>query len=228
MRYLAIIFGLLTLGPGEAQLSNTTQTTDENAAAISAGDAIVYQVIPAETELRILVFRDGPLARLGHNHVILAQQVSGSIALRDPRDTSTFELSLPVAALLVDTAQARDEEGPAFSSEPSAADAARTRENMLGPRVLNQQRFPAIRITGGLTSSGESPSTQVEIHFREGVTQKTVPINLIVTTDRLTISGNLAISHRELGLAPFSVMMGAIRVADVINLRFEISAARQR
>jgi hypothetical protein len=228
MRFLAITIGLLTLAPSLAQLPDGTQTTDANAAAISTGDAIRYQVVPTETKLRILVYRDGPFAGLGHNHVVLAQQISGSILLREPTDRSTFELLLPIAHLLVDDQQARDEEGPAFSSEPSATDIKRTRENMLGPRLLDHQRFPTVRIVGGLAAAGESASTQVEIHIRESVAQKTVPIDLSITDDRLTIQGDLEISHSELGLEPFSVMMGAIRVAEVMKLRFEISALRQR
>jgi hypothetical protein len=228
MRFLTISIGLLTLAPCQAQLPNGTQTTDVNAAATSTGDAIIYQVLPTETDFRILVYRDGPFARLGHNHVVLAQQISGSIILREPRDRSTFELSLPVVHLLVDDQQARDEEGPAFASTPSATDTGRTRENMLGPRLLDHQRFPSVRIVGGLTSGEESPSAQVEIHIRQSVARKAVPIDLSITNDHLTIRGYLEVSHRELGLEPFSVMMGAIRVAEVMKLRFEISALRRR
>src|ERR1700688_3834804 len=39
--------------------------------------AAVYSIDSAQSELRLLVYRAGPMARFGHNHVILNHSVGG-------------------------------------------------------------------------------------------------------------------------------------------------------
>jgi hypothetical protein len=53
------------------------------------------------------VYRDGLLARFGHNHVIESHAVRESVRLVAPPDQRRFELELPVADLIVDDPGAR-------------------------------------------------------------------------------------------------------------------------
>ena len=83
----------------------------------------LYRVDENQSELRVLVYRAGPLARLGHNHVMVNRAIRGSVNLADAAGaadaagTSAFSLSVPVAGFVVDDAQARREEGSDFAAE---------------------------------------------------------------------------------------------------------------
>ena len=76
----------------------------------------LYRVDGSRSELRILVYRAGPLARLGHNHVMVNRSLSGTVNLADAPDASEFRLIVPVAGFVVDDAQARHEEGSDFDA----------------------------------------------------------------------------------------------------------------
>ena len=41
----------------------------------------VYHVDEAQSELRILVFRAGPLAHFGHNHVMVNRTIRGAVSV---------------------------------------------------------------------------------------------------------------------------------------------------
>ena len=119
--------------------------------------AQVYDVDSAASELKILVYRAGPLAKLGHNHVIVASELTGEVYRQEPITGSGFELYLAPETLQVDPVEARQAEGSAFESQPTASDIQGTRRNMLGKRVLDSSRFPQIKIQG-FSLTGELPA----------------------------------------------------------------------
>ena len=120
----------------------------------SASTGKTYRVDENQSELRILVFRAGPLARLGHNHVVVNRAIRGSVNLADAAGapdgagTSAFSLIVPVAGFVVDDAQARREEGSDFSAEVPDDARTGTLHNMLSTAVLDADEFPAITING--------------------------------------------------------------------------------
>ncbi len=78
-----------------------------------------YHVDSSHSELRLLVYRAGALANLGHNHVIVNRSLNGSIDVAPQWGGSSFSLSVPVAAFVIDDSQARSEEGEDFAAEVS-------------------------------------------------------------------------------------------------------------
>ena len=52
------------------------------AAGADAGQA--YRIDAAQSELRVLVYRAGPLARFGHNHVMVNRAISGWVDADGP------------------------------------------------------------------------------------------------------------------------------------------------
>ena len=70
-----------------------------------------YRVVPADSEVRVLVYRDGPMARLGHNHVLSSRSLQGDVLLGDKGNEPRVSLVLPVASFSVDQTALRAEEG---------------------------------------------------------------------------------------------------------------------
>jgi hypothetical protein len=54
-----------------------------------------------------------------------------------------------------------------------------------------------------------------------------VPIALESVGDELLASGEFDLSHAQLGLKPYSVALGALRVAENLHLRYRLIAQRE-
>jgi polyisoprenoid-binding protein YceI len=186
-----------------------------------------YVVSAADSEVRILVFRGGPLARYGHNHVIRARSVEGEVYLARRFQDSAFELTLPVAELEVDPPAARLEEGAGFEVPPSAEAIAATRENMLGAATLDATRYPEITIRSvSLRGPAWNPDATVRIALHGTIRDVTVPIAVERCADRITTTGAMAIRASDFGITPFGVLGGGLTVQDELRIRFRIVAAR--
>jgi polyisoprenoid-binding protein YceI len=199
------------------------------AAGAAAAGVPVYEIDPAQSELRVLVYRAGPLARLGHNHVIINRALAGWVDAQEPLSSASFSLRVPVAEFVVDDAQARSEEGADFSTAVPDDAKAGTRHNMLGAALLDAERYPTVTLTS--TGIRQQPGAllatmTVDLKGRESVLG--VPFMLERAADRIAASGTAVLRQSELGLSPFSVMLGALQVQDEITVKFKLIALKSR
>jgi len=221
---LAIVTAYTLLGSGCQ--STGPSRTPAPPAATSAPGGVTHVLEPTRSELHFLVYRAGTFARFGHNHVIAARNLDGSMTLIPGIVGSTFNLLLPVDELDVDPSHWREQYGEDFSSTPSAADIDGTRANMLGPDLLDSAAYPYIRVAGRIVRIADSYGADLEIAIKDTVLQRTTPVGLTIAGDAVSATGSLMVDHAELGLTPFSVMLGALRVAETIEIRFELIAVR--
>jgi hypothetical protein len=193
-----------------------------------------FDVTPAESLLTILVFRAGALASAGHNHVIASHTLSGAIYLTpDPADVS-FEIHLPVDSLTVDEATLRAAEGSAdFPPDVPQSAKEGTRRNMLGSALLDAGTYAEIvlRALPPAAAGGAGPLPQtgvlqarVQAEVRGQPHTLSVPVRYERSGQSVTASGDFALTQSELGLTPFSAMLGALQVKDEMRVRFHIVA----
>jgi hypothetical protein len=191
--------------------------------------AAAYSIDSAQSELRLLVYRAGPMARLGHNHVILNHAVGGWVDAAGRPESASFSLYLPVADFIVDDARARSEEGQDFSAEVPEEAKSGTRRNMLGGAVLDAERFPVITLTSaGIARAAEGnlvATLTVGVAGHESILA--VPFTVEISADRIAAAGSVVLRQSDLGLTPLSVMLGALRVQDDITVKFRFVAAAQ-
>jgi hypothetical protein len=189
--------------------------------------AAAYSIDSAQSELRLLVYRAGPMARLGHNHVILNRAVGGWVDAASRPESASFSLYVPVADFIVDDARARSEEGQDFSAEVPEEAKSGTRRNMLGAAVLDVERFPVITLTSvGITQAPEGNLTAtLTIGVAGHESTLAVPFLLTISPDRISAAGSVVLRQSDLGLTPLSVMLGALQVQDDITVRFRFVAA---
>jgi hypothetical protein len=185
----------------------------------------LYQVSPSASEVHILVFRGGTLARLGHNHVMTSKAVTGRVWLHPRVDRSGFELAFPVQELIVDDVEARLAAGGDFPPEIPQADKDGTRKNMLRPEVLDGERYPTItlrsaRVAGPLASA----NVTARITIKDATRDVAVPVSVTVAAGRLTAAGELDILQTDFGMKPFSIALGALEVQDRLHVKFKIVA----
>ncbi len=186
-----------------------------------------YVILSDLSDVRFLVYRRGPLAAFGHNHVIRAGSVRGDIYLNHNFELSGFALTLPVAGFRVDEPADRAVEGAAFATQPPAAAIAGTAKHMLGPAVLDAARYPDIRVRSvGLVGPEWGPEVTIRIELRGTHRELTVPIALNKCGERLTATGTFQFRQTDFGIKPFSILGGGLRVADTVTVRFHIIAQR--
>jgi len=196
--------------------------------------AVAYSIDSAQSELRLLVYRAGPMARFGHNHVILNRAIGGWIDAaaaglpcgRACPESASFSLYVPAADFVVDDVRARSEEGEDFSAEVSDDAKSGTRRNMLGAALLDAERFPVITLTsvGIATASEGNLLATLTIGVAGHESTISVPFTLQTTPERLSAAGSAVVRQSDLGLTPLSLMLGALQVKDEITVRFKFVA----
>ncbi|MEO0974432.1 MAG: YceI family protein, partial [Pseudomonadota bacterium] len=208
-------------GPGADDFDATT----EGQPARPAADARAYRVVPGESEFEIHVYRDGRLARLGHNHVVASTNLEGTLWLADPVAASVVELVIDKASFTVDEAERRADAGEGFEKPVPDEAVAGTRNNMLSADLLSGELFPSVSVRT-LAVEGEWPELRLtaQIMVRDTPKSLTLPMTVTREGDRIRAQGSTRVTHEELALVPFSVMLGALRVREEMLLYYSVVA----
>jgi len=187
----------------------------------------VFEVVKSESEIRVLVYRGGLLGGFGHNHVISTSDIGGRIVISGDPTGSSVELTIPVESFEVDIEAYRVEEGDDFKSEVSDKAKLGTKKNMLGAKLLNAAIFPSILVE--LNSwSGELPEILANTTFRVKDQSHVMefPASVSMSAEQIVITGSFDITHGQLGLKPFTAVLGGLRVRDEFRIKFRITARR--
>lgn len=221
---LLVLVAALTLGACAGSPRPDAGETHSPPATTPAA-RLHYEVV--ESDLTVHVYRDGPLARLGHNHVIASTAVAGRIELGEPVSASTLELSLPLDSLTVDDPARRLAAGDDFPGNLTEAEQEGTRRNMLGSALLDAARFPVMRLASVAVEEREGilyVTTRVEV--AGNVRELVVPAAVEIREETLVARGEFTVTHADLGLVPFSVALGALRVREDLRVAFRLVARK--
>jgi hypothetical protein len=189
-------------------------------------------VLAEESLLTILAFRGGALAKAGHNHVIASHDMQGTIYVPEDALRSTFEVQIPVAGLTIDEPQLRASEGPDFPPEVPDSAKEGTRRNMLSPALLDGEQYPDIILAAERIESDPAQGAagagriraHVQITVRGQAHSLLVPATYELHDDRVVVSGELPVKQTDLGLTPFSALLGALQVEDEMRIKYRIVA----
>jgi polyisoprenoid-binding protein YceI len=185
-----------------------------------------YRIDATRSQLRVLVHRGGPLAALGHNHVIVDDALAGWIRLGQPFEASAFYLELAPGDFVVDPPEARAQEGADFA-EPVDDDARTgTRRNMLRAGQLDAADFPQILVRSVSVQrpvKGASIAT-LRVTVAGHTRLLTLPFTLQQDGDALRVSVQVPLRQTALGLEPLKVLMGQLQVEDGLELKLRILA----
>jgi YceI-like protein len=185
----------------------------------------MYRIDPALSELRLLVYRAGAMASLGHNHVIVNRNVAGWVSFAGDPAKASFALSVPASGFVVDDTAARREEGADFAEGTPEDAKAGTLHNMLGPAVLDADAHPAIELRSvSIHPSADGFEATVAVSVAGHESELIVPFALDVSDGRLHAGGSMRVRQSALGLTPFSVMLGALKVQDELTFKFRLVA----
>ncbi|MBS0580219.1 MAG: YceI family protein [Proteobacteria bacterium] len=192
-----------------------------------------YTLDSGQSLLVVLVYRAGALASAGHNHVIASHAVEGTVYVADDPLKSSFEVRIPVAGFTIDEEPLRAAQ---HSGEfpPGVPDSARqgTREHMLGPDQLDAVHSPLILLRAvrlaPVAGDAQSVSAQVQVTVRDSAHLIEVPVHYGYEGARLVLHGEAALTQTQLGLTPYSAMLGALQVQDELRVKFNLVAVPAR
>lgn len=219
---LFCIFGMLAACAGHKQKQTALPATPPPLttpyAAAAHASASVYRLDSGASTVHVLVDKAGPLSGLGHRHVITVGGLHG-FAQINTSSRGQADLRFPTTALIVDPAAAQ--KIYMHYSTPSAEDVAGTRNHMLGP-VLDSSRYPRVtlHIQGMIGEMSHTLETTITLH---GVAHM-LKINGKFTrsSSRLTAQGNFSIKQSAFGITPYSIMFGALRVKDTLQIHYHL------
>ena len=129
-----------------------------------------------------------------------------------------------MSAFTVDDAEARAEEGEDFPGDIPEDAKAGTRRNMLGPAVLNAAEFPNLTVSSvSLSGTLQAATAELEIGAAGHHSRISAPLTLQGDAHHLVAIGSMELRQSALGLAPYSLMGGALQVQDAMQLKFKIT-----
>jgi hypothetical protein len=179
------------------------------------------------SQLVIRVYRDGPMQKLGHDHIITSGALTGRIVLGEPLAGSSFELSLPLESLVVDDEAARQSAGGIFAAPVPQKDREATRHNMLGPKLVDAATQDTIRLVSeSITGDAAQFEARVRVSLAGHDSVVIAPFSVTVDGDQLKAHADLRLTHADLGLQPFTVAMGALRVREDFEVDLTLEARR--
>lgn len=201
--------------------SQCTATTD-------ATTGTIHDIDAQRSSIRIAVFRDGQLSRLGHNHIVMSRELYGFVMEESDFEQSSFALCIPVNQLIVDDPSARAEAGPAFATQLDESLVAATRRNMLDENQLAGERYPYVVITGRISRTHpESLRIAMLIQVRDHRYATDASAVFHRAEGGATTEGKLQLKLSDIGIQPYSALFGALRVRDELELTYRLTTARR-
>ncbi len=194
---------------------------------------VAYEVAPAESLLSIRVYKAGTLAAAGHNHLIASHELEGTFYVPGEPLQTSFELRFAVDTLAVDEASLR---AALHSGDfpPDVPESARegTRRNMLSAALLDGVNYPQV-VLRAVALQEQTPPVPGEVlaHVAVGVRgsehEITLPVRWQHASGTLTVDAETTLRQSELGLKPFSALLGALQVQDEMQVSLHL-VARER
>jgi polyisoprenoid-binding protein YceI len=173
--------------------------------ALWAADAVAPKTIDTDRSvMTVRVFKAGLFSVFGHEHEISAPIQQGSLTEGNP----SVELTVDARKLRV------------MDKEVSDKDRVEIQNTMLGPDVLDSEKYPEIRFR----------STQVDrlgegkwiVHGNLTVRGQTRPLRVQVQGQSGYYRGSAELKQKDFGITPVTVGGGAVRVKNELRVEFEI------
>lgn len=183
----------------------------------------LWRLDAGASQLRIVVFRGGAAARLGHHHIVQAARCEGWLWLPEQGlEGAQGRIDVPLAELQLDEPAWRQAAGGEFDERPlSAEDRAATLRNLL--RVLKVDAHPKASLQlQALGGAAPWWLAEAGLSVGGGLASLRVALDARQHGANLRTAGRLPLRHADLDLEPFSVLGGLLAVREELVLDFDL------
>lgn len=189
-------------------------------AEMAAEGSAVLCIDSASSLVVIEARRSGALSALGHDHVVASHDVGGYVAPRE----GVADLYVPLSQLVVDEETLRAKAH--LDTHPTQDEIALTRSHMLDT-MLEAERFPYALIRAwGTPSTQDGADLTLSLTLHGSTRILHAPATVTAFDDGIHASGSLSFNLTDFGITPYSVLGGAVRVRDRVDLQFDIRGLR--
>jgi len=161
--------------------------------------------------IHVFTYKDGPLARFAHDLRLTVQRFAVTVTGRE------VHASFDPRSLVVDGVI----KGSRVDTHTlSAKDCREILEN-LEQHVLKWRQHPEISFTGrGVAGQAGALTVKGTLRLvgREG------PLEVSLRRQGERVAGQASLMQTRWGIQPFSAMLGAIRIKNVVDVRFDLPA----
>ena len=175
------------------------------AAGLSAQSHGSRTIDPAQSTITIHVFRTGFFSAFGHDHEIRAPISHGTF---NEGDTPSVELTVESRKLTVE------------DKDASPKDKAQIQSDMLGPKVLDTERYS--HITFRSTNIESAAAGRWRVRGDLSLHGQTQPVTLDVAGSEGRYRGSTTLRQKDFGITPISVAGGTVKVKNEIKIEFQI------
>jgi hypothetical protein len=224
---LTALPGLMALGacgtvaPPPRAEGSPASLLDAVASGTSPTGGRLWRLDASASRLRIVAFRGGTAARLGHHHLLEAGDAQGALWLpAQGLAGAQGELRTRLDALVLDDPRWRAEAGGEFNEKPLDAEAiAATRRNLLSPQGLNAAAHPEVRLQlVQLTGAAPWWAATVAVTLAGRTHTHHVALSVAHDAQQLRLQGRLVLRHTDHGLTPFTILGGLLAMQDEVLL----------
>jgi hypothetical protein len=160
----------------------------------------------ARSVLTVRAYKTGLFSAFAHDHEIRAPIQKGAV----DEDKNTVGFTVDARTLRV------------LDPGASVKDRAEIQGTMLGPKVLDSEKFPEIRFRS--TSLGEAGEDKWIVRGDLTLHGQTHPVKVEVKGHDGHYTGSARLSQKDFGITPVSIAGGSVKVKDEILVEFEIFA----
>lgn len=183
----------------------------------------VFRLDPELTRIDVVVRRDGPLARFGHDHALTVQEPEGYLLLGSGASASRADLRFRPDRLSVDGVEARARYE--LDTQPDEAAVEATRNNLLA-HVLDAEAWPWITLAlRDFAHQDDHYAATLTLRVNGVESGLRQPFRLRRDGPRVTVDGFMVVRQSNLGIEPFSTLGGGLRVADPMEIHFHLEAS---
>lgn len=158
-------------------------------------------------KVEVFTFKEGLLSKIAHDLCLACE------GARVHTDGVVVEAELALESLRVVGAMRNGQLEPSLLSEKDKAEI----ETNIRTKVLMTDRHPRTKFVGRALSDG----TRHEVQGPLTLAGKDVAISMVVNEEAGRYRGEVELIPTRWGIAPFKAMLGTIRLADRVIVRFD-------
>jgi polyisoprenoid-binding protein YceI len=162
------------------------------------------QVDPDRSKLTVHVGKAGMFSTFGHEHEIGAPVFSGTV-----RGEQAIDFQVDPRQMKV------------LDADVSDKDRAQIQADMLGPKVLDAERYPEIKFRSTAIEADKQGVWQVRGDLTLHGQTHPIVVTVKQAGDRYT--GSATVKQTDFGIKPISAGGGTVKVKDEVAVRFEIA-----
>jgi polyisoprenoid-binding protein YceI len=176
---------------------------------ISSG---TYEIGPSQGSLQLHTGREGVAKKVGHDLVIEARQWTAKVSV------DADNLASSTASVTVDARSLEVVSGTGGAKPLSDKDRKDIKEN-IDKKVLKTDKFPDITFTSSRVETKGSDKATVHGDLTIMGTARPASMDIEVKGNKAT--GRMTVKQSDWGIKPFSALMGALKLADSLEIVVE-------